>query len=87
MSDAGLDIVFDEFYHSILALLVVDRADLGGDGEAGRNGKSQQVHFGQVGPLTAEQVFHVCFPFGFSIAERVNILCVAHNVFGLIPAF
>ena len=47
-----------------LAVGVEIGADLGGDGEAGRNGQAERGHFGQIGALAAEKLPHGRRPFG-----------------------
>src|SRR3712207_8551733 len=47
------------FRSVLLAVLVVPGADLGGDGEARRDGQADAGHLGEVGPLAAEQVPHL----------------------------
>jgi len=71
----GLDLADDV----VAAVLVVFVADFGGDGEAGGNGHSQQVHLGQVGTFAAEQVAHRRIAFGLTVAEGVDGF--AHGVY------
>ena len=55
-----------------LPICIIVCADLGGDGEARRDGKTQIAHLGQVGALAAQQIFHFGFAFGVAVSERIN---------------
>ena len=48
----------------LLPSLKIDRAELGGDGEAGGDGQPELGHLGQVGPLAAERFFIAGIAFG-----------------------
>ncbi len=52
---------------------VIIGADLGRDGEAGRHGKTDAGHLGEVGALAAKEGFHAAVAIGFAGAPRVNI--------------
>ena len=56
------------------AQFVVQGTHLGGDGKARRHRQSQGVHFGQVGPFAAKQLFHVAAAVGAALAEVVDHL-------------
>ena len=64
----------------IAALVRVEiGADFGGDGEARRHRQAEVGHFGEVGPLAAEQVAHRARALGLAVAEGVDPLRhVAH---------
>jgi hypothetical protein len=51
-------------------------AGFGGDREAGRHGKPEVGHLGEVGPLAAEEILHVPVAFG----EVVDVLRCRHGV-------
>ena len=53
--ERGLTIGFNDF-GKLLAELVIDAADLGGDGEARRDGQPKPRHLGEIGALAAEQI-------------------------------
>ena len=53
---------------------VVVGADLGGDGEAGRDGQADVGHLGEVGALAAEEVLHLAVAVGLAAAEEVDVL-------------
>ena len=55
------------------AIVVIGGAEFGGDGEAGRHRQPDRGHFGEVGPLAAEQVAHVRAAFVMAGAEAVDI--------------
>ena len=46
----------------------------GGDRESGRHGKFEAAHFGEIGALAAQQVFHRSIAVGLAAAEGVDIL-------------
>ena len=48
------------------------RADLGGQGEAGRHRQSEIGHFGKVRALAAQQIAHLSLAVGGPVAERIN---------------
>src|SRR5207247_9079222 len=50
----------------------VGDAELGGDGEPGRDGKAQVRHFGEAGPLAAQDVAHRRRAVGAAVAERIH---------------
>ncbi len=74
LGEALLDLV-GEFGRIGPAIRVVPGADLGGDGEAGRDRQAHIGHFGEVGALAAEQVAHARLAFGLAVAEGVDPLC------------
>ena len=49
--------------------LVIDRADLRGDGESRRNGEAEPRHLGKIGALAAKQVAVACRAVGMAGAE------------------
>src|SRR5262249_17271933 len=53
---------------------VVVGADLGGEGEAGRDGQADVGHLGEVGALAAEEFLHVRAAFRLAAAEEVDVL-------------
>ena len=55
-------------------LLVVDRADLGGDREAGWHREPGVGHLGEARALPAEQILHVPVAVGFAGAEEIDML-------------
>ena len=55
-----------------LALLVIKRAHLGRDGEAGRHRQADRRHLGEVGALAAEQVPVAGLAVGGAAAEAVD---------------
>ena len=61
----------------LLAVGVIERADVGGDGEAGRHRQAQIGHLGQPRALAAEQVAHAGLALGAAVAERIDplVLC------------
>ncbi len=67
--------------HDFLAsLCVVFAAYFGGDGESRGNRNTDQVHFGQVRTLTAEQFPHFAVTFRFLVAEGIDSFNVCHNL-------
>ena len=66
-----------------LVVLVEVSADLGGDGEAGRNREAEIGHFGEVGALAAEQILHLGGAFGLAAAERIDPLSLDRAGLGL----
>ena len=57
-----------------LVVGVVVRADLGGDGEAGRHRQAEVRHLGEVRALAAEQFAHAGAALGLAAAEGVDPL-------------
>ena len=55
-------------------MVVVVGADVGAEGEAGRDGQADVGHLGEVGPLAAEEVLHVGVAVGLAVAEEVDVL-------------
>ncbi|OPZ91222.1 MAG: hypothetical protein BWY73_01146 [candidate division TA06 bacterium ADurb.Bin417] len=71
-------------FHSVgklAAVPVIMGADLGGDGETGRNRDAQVDHLGQIGPLAAQQLLHVAPAVGLAVAEIVNEFLLRHKSF------
>src|SRR5262249_1682385 len=52
-----------------LVVLIVMRADVGGDGEAGRNRKPEACHFGKARALAAQQIAALDVALGTAAAE------------------
>ena len=71
LGDGFLDLLLQ-----IVRVLAVVRieigADLGGDGEAGRNRQAEVGHLVEVGALAAEKVPHFCVAVGLAAAEGIN---------------
>ena len=62
------------------AMLVIVGADLGRDGEPGRDGHAEIGHFGQIGPFAAEEFFHVGPAVRLAVAEEIDVLpCLRHR--------
>ena len=61
-------------------VLVVLIAGLGGNRESRGNGDAQVGHFGQVGPLAAEQLLHLRAAFGGSAAKIIYVLITHMDV-------
>ncbi|GAA3103397.1 hypothetical protein GCM10020254_56480 [Streptomyces goshikiensis] len=61
-----------------LTAFEVDLAGLGGDGEAGRDGKTQVGHLGEVGSLAAEKVLEVPVPLG-EVVDELLIFVFRHG--------
>ena len=68
---AGLGL---EFGRVGVVVVVIGRADFGGEGEARRHRQSDAGHFGEVGPFAAEQIAHVGAAFVVAGTERVDPL-------------
>ena len=66
-----LDLDFQVF-RILLFVVVVVRADFGGDGEAGRHRQAEIGHFGKACALAAEQIAHGGFALGTAAAESVD---------------
>ncbi len=56
-------------------VLEVQVADLGGDGESGRNRDSNPAHLRQVGPLPSQQMSKIRSAFGLPVAKKEYMLC------------
>ena len=70
--DARLNLALE--LDGILAAVVVEVcADLGGDGEASRNGKANAAHLSEIRALASEEVLHRGVAVSFAIAPRVNV--------------
>ena len=65
--DLGLQV-----FRVFLLIGVIEGADLGGDGEAGRHRQAETGHFGEPGALAAEQIAHAGFALGLAVAEAVD---------------
>ena len=68
------------FYNLLLTYLVVLVADLGGDGESGRNRNAHKVHLRAVSALAAQQLTHLCVTLGFTVTEGINSFLLFHLV-------
>ena len=68
MLEGGFDFS-GKFSRIFAAIGVKGGADFGGDGETGRDWQAEIGHFGEVGPLATQQVFHARFAFSLTIAE------------------
>jgi hypothetical protein len=62
-----------EFLGIRLVVGVVEIANFGGDGEPGRHRQTDQAHFGEIGPLAAEQLFHLAAAVRRFAAEEVDV--------------
>ena len=65
-------ISFKKRRRKLLAVLVVIRADFGGDGEARRHGQADAGHGGEVRAFAAEQRLHGAVAIGARLAEVVD---------------
>ena len=74
MGNCFLNVSLDVGYDSVTSQLGILGAYFCGDGETGRNGHAQQVHFCQIGALTAKKVSHVRCSFGLTVAECIYFL-------------
>src|SRR5690606_15601345 len=61
-----------ETLRQVAPVAVVEAADLGGDGEARRNGQAEARHLGEVRPLAAEKVGHAGAALGLAGSEGVD---------------
>jgi hypothetical protein len=61
-----------ELFGIFAVILVIQGADFGGDGEAGRYRDAQVDHLGNVGPLAAEEVLHFGGAIGLARAEEID---------------
>ena len=59
---------------NLALLLVVERADVGGDREARRHRQAGVGHLGEAGALAAERVAHAAIAVGLPVAEEVDVL-------------
>ena len=75
MGDCCLYIFLDVGYDLVAAILGILCADFCCDGESGRYGHSQKIHFGKVSSLATEKVSHLGITFGLTVAERIDFLC------------
>ena len=67
----GVDLLFEVL--RILAFMRVEiSADLGRDGEAGRHGQAEIRHLREICALPSEEIAHIGFSFGLSVAEAVD---------------
>ena len=53
-----MNVLVKTLHHLVLAILGVFGAYFCGDGEARRHGHTQQIHFGQIGTLAAQEIAH-----------------------------
>ena len=58
----------------LVAVLEIDVADFGRDGEAGRHGHAGPAHLGEPGALAAEDVFHLAVAVGCAAAKAINVV-------------
>ena len=72
MCDGFFYVFFDTFYHFVAAVLCILVADFGSDGEAGRHGHAEKVHFSEVGTFAAKEVAHACVAFCVAVAECID---------------
>ena len=66
---------------NFVAVIEVDVADVGGNGEARRDGKAGARHLGQPGAFAAEHIFHGSVAVGCSAAERINVFLHLLSIF------
>src|SRR4051812_37802969 len=55
-----------------LLTLEIVKADVAGDGKAGRDGNADHCHLGQAGTLAAENVFHGRSAVGAALPKRID---------------
>ncbi len=72
--DSLLDIVLNQVDNCLTALLVIQPAHVGGDGETRGNRHANQVHLGQIGTLAAQKISHVGTAFCLAVTESVDCL-------------
>ena len=63
----------------ILSVSVILRTYLRRDRKARGNGNADEIHFGQIGTLTAQQLAHLAISFGGLVAEGINTFYICHN--------
>ncbi len=68
----SFNLFLDAIYNLILAILCILGTNLCCNGETGRHGHAEQVHFCQIGALAAEKISHPGISFGFTVAECVD---------------
>ena len=73
---SALSISCLDFVRHLVAVLEVDVADVGRDGESRRHRQPGARHLGQPGAFAAENVFHRAVAVGRSAAERINVLLI-----------
>src|SRR5215475_8409158 len=61
----------------LLVVLVIVRADIGRNREAGRDRQPQIGHFGQSSALAAQQIAHRRLALGAAVAKAINPLALA----------
>src|SRR5205085_11846460 len=71
LSECGIDVLAQALGVG-LAVFVIVSADLGGDGEARRNGQAEICHLGKAGAFAAEEVAHIGAALGLAVAEPVD---------------
>ena len=59
---------------NLVAVLEIDVADFGRNGESGRHGHSGAAHLGEPGALAAEDVFHLAVAIGRAAAKAINVV-------------
>ena len=63
----------------ILSVSVILRTYLRRDRKARGNGNADEIHLGQIGTLTAQQLAHLAISFGGLVAEGINTFYICHN--------
>ena len=79
--EAFLDFIFKQGNDLFLANFVIFVANVGSDGETGRNGYTDKVHLGQVGTFATQLVAHVGTTFCLTVTKRVNSFYVVHGFY------
>ena len=72
VSHSGVHVVLQQLDNLVLTYLVILVTGVGGDGEPGRHGHSDEVHLSQIRTLAAQCLSHLGVTFGLSVAESVN---------------
>ena len=63
----------------ILSVSVILRTYLRRDRKARGNGNADEIHLGQIGTLTAQQLAHLAISLGGLVAEGINTFYICHN--------
>ena len=81
------NVVHDLFFKCfgiLFVVIVIIRANFGGDGKSGGHGNAKARHFCEVRAFATEQIAHFCSAFGFAIAKEIDIFfflfCFRHCV-------
>ena len=74
-----------KLFRVLLLVGVVEGADLGGDGEAGRHRQAEIGHFGKAGALAAQQIAHGGLALGVAVAEAVDPFAFGRSAPGVPP--